>query len=257
MAKWGTQGWWPTTNTRLAAALSVLGLIVRTDAQVDERTGSETRRIYLSLEPADRAMHRGTGHIIQTRRIVREINDGTLPRTDPTHPTLCGLAALANRQALTDWLKTGQSYRLHPLHGGPLHVLRPADSPVVVDGPPPPYVRVHEITIASALAAIGVDVLRLSGSPDAQTIDLAATTPDIEPVAALIQTYRARELPDDSPLFAGIQAIWNYHAIVAALRDEMPTILLRKPRSRLAAVVRPDITPKGLDLVRRKFNQSA
>lgn len=263
MASWNTVGWWPTTNTHLAAALSVIGLLVRTEAQLDERTGTETRRLFLSLEPADKAQRdRLTPEFTRTRAIVRMIQDGTLEKRQPLHPTLCGLAALTNRRAIITWMKTGTPHRLVPVGPGQLHTLQPTDQAPAETArflSAPAYVRVHEITVAAALATIGVPILRILGQPENQTIDLAADSPSArahmadQTTTQILQDYRARETPPETAFFSAVQTLWNYHAIQKALAKEIPTILLRKPRSKMAAVIRPDITGKGLDLVHKAF----
>jgi hypothetical protein len=258
---WATVGWWPTTNTRLAAAMSVMGIAIRTEAQLDELTGTERRRLFLSLEPV-----RGdAAHDMYsaTRRIVRQLRDGTLERDRPMHPVLIGLAALSCRSSLLAWMKAGKAQRLRTTVAGwgIYGEAEPGDLAPV--GETEPLVGTPDLSWASAAGALGIPVRRMVDTATGLELHLAAvaqppaaTTPwalATGPTAVLMQAHRAGELAGDHPLRIGLQAITNYQSIIEALRVAMPTILLRRPSGVRSAVVRPDITGRGLDHVRLFF----
>ncbi|WP_395734792.1 hypothetical protein, partial [Prosthecobacter sp.] len=74
------EGWWPTQSLSLAACLGALGMPIRTDVVLDERSGEELTTFYVGLQSLWNAL--------TTDGLVSDWKSGRLETADPLHPFL-------------------------------------------------------------------------------------------------------------------------------------------------------------------------
>ena len=95
--------WTSTLDMRVAAALAALGVIVRVNTTLRERTGEVTSRLHLSLASTDRK--------VNTKLLLAQFKSGRLEEADAGHPFLTILRAYESRRQLLECAYKGA--RIH------------------------------------------------------------------------------------------------------------------------------------------------
>lgn len=244
------EGWWPTHSMSLAACLGALGMPVRTDVVLDERTGQELVTFYVGLQ--------SLWNELVTETLLQGWHSGRLEQADPLHPFLCGLRASHNASLLACSLRN--KLRLERVAGDHATVyvegeelLALRESPEVVETPDP--------ALVAALGVVGIPLIAAEGGrfrlPRFGHV-LKNAVGEWQPYDALGLVSRLRDdsLERDEPQHPLVSA-YNARAVHAQLQRHLRAtsrrVLLRKPRSMRAAFIAEEASPDLLDRVRRHF----
>lgn len=247
--------WASTHKTILAAALGTLGVPIRIEKSLDERTGKQSRVFHLGAESVDGK--------VSTSSIKSRFESGELFREDPGHPVVDISYAKQNRDRILDAVKTGRRCELVN-QKSPKDLARTfyqtggnCSFPGVlgVSG----VLRTPDLNIVAAFARFGVPVLDVEGPEGNRKFilpahqRLAGVSPFEGTVLEVWQDWRSGDLADEHPFAYACKGLINYGRLVRELNAEKEQILIRKPKSSKSAIVNPEITGKGMDDVRRFF----
>jgi len=242
--------WTSTQKTILAAAFGTLGVVVRKERALDERTGKTFRRFHLSDSCVENK--------IRTQSLKTEYESGRLLANHPDHPILDIIYAKQNRDRLLDALEKGRRIQFRKQSGADrtFYISEPGTSfPGVGDRGS--LLASSDLNIVAALARFGVPVLEVRGPRGARKFYLDAlqrlTTPGKETAAEILRDWRAGEIPAEHPFAYAALGLINYGRLIRGMEKETEQVLIRKPNSEKSAILDPQITGKGLDQMRRFF----
>lgn len=246
------EGWWPTHSLSLAACLGALGMPIRTDVVLDERSGEELTTFYVGLQSLWNAL--------TTDGLVSDWKSGRLETADPLHPFLCGLRACHNATAIASSLRNDHPQRLvltasdHATiyaEGDELPSLRQADE----------LIETSDFELVAALGVIGIPMIEhergLFRLPRWGHSILSATGESIRHDAqSLVTRLRDDSLEQDDPqhpLVSAYNARAVHDQLTRHLNGTVRRVLLRKPRSLRSAFVPENASDDMLDRVQRHF----
>lgn len=243
--------WTATRNLRVAAAFGNLGVPVRIERMIDERTGRADTTFYLGKND--------TLNLFSTKAIKDLYESGELAKNDPGHHLLDGLGGMHNREKILDATEKGRFIRLSKVKG--------ADRAVYVDGDSGfpgikgqgAVLRTGDIKLVAALGRAGVPILAVEGQRGSRRFLLPCVWDCFGKrmdVGAFVKAFREGVITDaEHPFFYAFGGLKARERMLDALRDEKEMVLIRKPGSLRAAYVDPEATNDALDKMRRFFNQ--
>lgn len=253
-------GAWSTQNTNLAAAVSTLGVKIRTQRFLDvlsKRSGEivgDSRVTYFLGQQSVPGSAKDSEECRHVRRLIKELRSGELERELPKHPLLVCLAALLNRERLLDWLKQGTRMRLAVNHGGLMSYV-PGEEPESMKQTP-----VHEqsgtrdLKMVAALGCVGIPLLRFEGLVGHRTFWVATkghwldgARPDADALVRGLKDGSLEKEDPEHPLLYAWQALLNRERLLDHLNHEVQLIQIRAPGTRRAAFVREDGTGAAHD----------
>jgi hypothetical protein len=246
------EGWWPTHSLGLAACLGALGMPVRTDVVLDERSGEEVTTLYVGLQSLWNGM--------STDGLIGDWKSGRLESADPLHPFLCGLRACHNATLLASSLRNEDRLRL---------ALTPSGHAAVYERGEELYelrhtselVETPDLNLVAALGVIGIPMIEhergLFRLPRCGHTVMSATGEWIRHDAQnLVTRLRDSSLEQDDPQHPLVSA-YNARAVhgqlTRHLNGTVRRVLLRKPRSLRSAFVPENASDDLLDRVQRHF----
>ena len=243
--------WTSTLDTRCAAAFGTLGAIIRLETTIIERTAEKVTRFHLTrTSPCGQ---------YATIRIRNEAKAGKLPAA---HPYLTLQHALENRHVLLQLQKAGQPCDLRPVPGSP-GVFRYVPGTTGLPGVrgAGEVVKLDSLALTAALGTAGFPLLALEGTPGHHSYHLPRWGPnDIGgerlDAVALLTAWNAdkNSIPWDTTFGKAARVIHNHQRLLDAIRNNVPNVLLMKPRSQRAATIRLDATPAAFDKVKHHFD---
>lgn len=246
------EGWWPTHSLGLAACLGALGMPIRTDVVLDERSGEEVTTLYVGLQ--------SLWNNLGTDNLVTDWKSGRLETADPLHPFLCGLRACHNATALASSLRNEDRLRLVLTTSGHAAIYeRGEELPELRHAGE--LVETPDLNLVAALGVLGIPMIEHEGGlfrlprfghalmsmngewmkPDAQDLITKLRSGSLEqdePEHSLVCAYNAREV---------------HEQITRHLNSTVRRVLLRKPRSMRSAFVPENASDDLLDRVQRHF----
>jgi hypothetical protein len=246
------EGWWPTHSLGLAACLGALGMPIRTDVVLDERSGEEVTTLNVGLQSLWNGM--------STDGLIGDWKSGRLESADPLHPFLCGLRACHNATLLASSLRNDLPRRLvltasdHATiyaEGAELPILRQANE----------LIETTDFELVAALGVIGIPMIEhergLFRLPRWGHTVMSATGEWIRHDAQnLVTGLRDGSLEQDDPQHPLVSA-YNARAVhgqlTRHLNGTVRRVLLRKPRSLRSAFVPENASDDLLDRVQRHF----
>jgi hypothetical protein len=244
------EGWWPTHSMSLAACLGALGMPVRTDVVLDERTGQELVTFYVGLQ--------SLWNELLTETLLQGWHSGQLEQADPLHPFLCGLRACHNANLLASSLRNRLRLERIADDHATLYVegeesLTMRESPEVME--------TTDLALVAALGVLGLPLIDGEGGryrlPSfGHPLKTAMGEWARYDAQSLVTRLRDGSLERDEPQHPLVSA-YNARAVHAQLQRHLRAtsrrVLLRKPRSMRAAFIAEEASPDLLDRVRRHF----
>ena len=234
-----------TRNRKVAAAIAPLGCPIKVEIIECDSTGvvDVAYHIHLDGPGMDR---RAVGNLI------KGLTDGTLETNTPHHAVLDGMRGILNCALLRDWKEKGNPYHLKQMDRR--WVYHPGAHGVELAGSGN-LVKSTDDWMAAALATVGIPIVNFDGA--AWYFPERGLSPSTLPTADVIDSFRGKGhlagLADDT-------VSWGYHAarIYDALTDRVNNdirlyAITRPGGGSIGAVVRSDITGKGMDQVGRFF----
>lgn len=243
--------WTATKNLRIAAAFGTLGVPVRIERMVDERSGKAQTTYYL-----------GTTDVFQqlsTKTVKDRYESGVLAKEEPSHPLLDALAGMHNREMILDATEKGKFIRLAKVAGVNRTVYIDGDSGFPGTAGHTSLLRTGDLKLVAALARVGVPILAVDGQQGSRRYllpmawDCFGVRTD---VGLFVKAYREGGTKDvEHPFFYAMGGLKARERLLDALRDEVELVLIRKPGSARSAYVDPSSTNTALDKMRTFFNR--
>lgn len=152
--------WRHSNVTKQVAVLAALGVPFSTERVWREREGDEV----ITFLHGERSVHPHRAGLPKAKALVKMYGKGELHRTDPHHPFLDGLRAIANVRALKEWIR-----------GGETHVLANCctDRALLILGQAIYHgevVRTANVHRAAALALMGYDITEITEPSKGQQV---------------------------------------------------------------------------------------
>lgn len=141
-------------NTNLVAAFATLGVPVRTELVIDDKTGNRDLAFFLATQ----FMLRGA--LVRTKKLMNQYWRGDLEKADPAHPLLDCLRGLHNAHCILDWMHRGAPYRLAMQAGGSRAVYVSGTDGRSFEA----CVTTRRVAVAGALGVLGIPLLRVEGT---------------------------------------------------------------------------------------------
>lgn len=240
--------WTATRDTRLASALGTLGVPIRLDSMIDERTGKSQTTFYLGMQSQD-----GGVFVPNTKALKDRYESKKLEAEEPEHPLLDGLRGMYNWSMILDAVNKGRFIRLARVKGTSRTVYVPGDSGFPGVEGHGQLLRTGDIKMVAALGVVGVPILRVEGGKGNRRFTLPCVgmrVGDESPrdAGTLMRQYREGEVADpEHPFLYAMKAQFTKERLLDALREEERMILIRKPNSRKAAFVNEGASDAKLD----------
>lgn len=243
--------WTATKSLRVAAAFGTLGVPVRIERMLDERSGKSQISFYLG-----RSDLAGT---FSTKEIKDLYESGELASSQPGHPLLDALGGMYNRERILDATEKGDFIRLVKIRGANRAAYVDGDSGFQGIRGHAQVVRTGDLKLVAALGRTGVPVLAIEGGAGARRYLLPAVWDCFgvpTDVGLFVKAFRAGDLKDEEhPFFYAMGGLKARERLLDALREEVEIVLIRKPGSAKAAFIDPDASSKAFDKMRNFFNQ--
>jgi hypothetical protein len=247
--------WTSTEDTRVAAAMGNLGVVIRLHRTLREKTGVTDTRFHLSLINTDGD--------VQTKRVLALWRKGRLEKDEPAHPFLTGMRAQVNRELLLDCANKGTRIRLVKVPGTEIwQYVRGGDLGLPGVAGITDLIETGDLKIAAALGLVGIPVVAIQGARGDFKFYLPRYGPVIpagqpaDGVELRAAWYRDKaEIPWQNVFAQGIRCLFNRERVLDAVNRERPLVLLEKPRSVKGALVHIDATDEAFDEVKRAFER--
>ena len=243
--------WTSTLDTRAAAAFGTLGAVIRLETTIIERTAEKVTRFHLTRVSA-------CGKY-STLRIRNEAKAGKLPAA---HPYLTLQHALENRHLLLQLQFKGVPCDLRPVPGSP-GVWRYIPGTTGLPGVrgAGDVVKLDSLALTAALGTAGFPLLALEGTTGRHSYYLPRWGPNdiggqrLDASQLLTGWNTAKDsVPWETPFGQAARVLHNHQRLLDAIRNDIPNVLLMKPRSQRAATVRLDATPAAYDKIKEHFD---
>jgi len=246
------EGWWPTHSLGLAACLGALGMPIRTDVVLDERSSEEVTTFYVGLQ--------SLWNNLGTDSLIAEWKSGRLETADPLHPFLCGLRACHNATALASSLRNEDQLRLLQVaadkatiyaKGEELPELRHAGE----------LVETPDLNLVAALGVLGIPMIEHEGGlfrlprfgHALMSMDGDWMNHDAQDLITRLRSGNLEMDEPQHPLVSAYNARAVHEQITRHLNSTVRRVLLRKPRSVRSAFVPENASDDMLDRVQRHF----
>jgi hypothetical protein len=240
--------WTSTSKTILAAAIGTLGVPVRTERSLDERTGTARCDFFLGATCIENK--------VATSTIKSQYESGQLLREDPTHPVLDICYAKQIRDRILDAIKTGARIefvrqagtdRTFYRHGG-------SNSFPGLDGVTAQF-RTPDLNLVCGLSRFGAQIRHLDGPSGAHRFyfDADCILSTGESLGDFCREWRAKRVPNDHPVSYPIIGLVNYARLVRSSYTDTQQVLIRKPNSSKSAIIDPNTTGAGMDKMQKFF----
>lgn len=243
--------WTATRNLRLAAGLGTLGVPLRIERMVDERTGKASVVFNLGI--------RDTFGTIETKPLKDRYEKGDLEREDPAHRLLDALAGMYNREMILDATEKGRFIRLAKVRGADRAVYVDADSGFPGITGHAAVMRTGDLKLVAALGRTGVPILWVEGQRGSRKWLLPTVWECFGKrvdIGAMVKDFREDTFADtEHPFLYAMGGLKARERVLDAMREERELVLIRKPGSSKSAFVDPDSTNAALDKMRKFFNR--
>jgi len=246
--------WTATRDTRLAASLGTLGVPIRLDSMIDERTGRSQTTFYLGVSSAD-----GGVFVPNTKALKDRYEKKELDTEEPEHPLLDCLRGMYNWSMILDAVNKGRRIRLARVPGTSRTIYVDSDSGFPGVEGHGGLLRTGDVKMVAALGVVGVPILRVEGARGSRKFTLPCVGMKVggEPArdaGLLMKQYREDTFTDfEHPFLYAMKAQVAKERLLDALNSEEKMVLIRKPRSSKAAYVNEGASDEKLDKMKRFF----
>jgi len=233
-----------TGNRKIAAAIAPLGFPVKVEVLEQDKTGAVDVSYHIHLN-AD------AGANLAISKIIEGLTDGTLEANDPRHSVLDGMRGILNCMMLRDWREKGNPYHLIEKDQRFVYVPGSKEIPNISKE----FVKTGDDFMAAALGVAGIPIVNfLDGK---WVLPQSGLDKTLSPASDLIDAFRGKSIieqrANDTVSWA-YEAARIYDAITERVRVDTRLIAITRPGSKsVGAVVRNDISNKGMDKVGRFF----
>ena len=240
--------WTSTTKTILAAALGTLGIPIRLEKMLDEKSGTGRRDFFLGQQSFDGKY--------QTGPLKSQFESGALMRDQPEHPVTDIIWAKHSRDRILDAVNKGTRIELVKQAGSTTRTFyHPGGSSSF------PGVQAHgdlfetkDLNQVAAFTRFGIPILTVTGQRGGRTFTLpiqARLSGSMETVGEVAKAWMNKSLSDEHEFSYAMHGLLNYARLVKEMHSETEHVLIRKPGSRKSAFVDPATTDAGLDKMRK------
>lgn len=245
--------WTSTTDVRMAAGLGTLGVEIQLRRTIDTKRGADVTRFFLALKSAC-GRH-------DTRTLKLWTENGYLERKHPEHELLTTIRGMMNRERVLDLQNKGIFMELRRVKGTEIWQYVRGERGLPGVAGQLAVIKTRDLKTVAALGLMGMRLLRIAGGDRDHEYTVEAFGPeraDGKPRAdgaALMTAWHAapEKMPEDCVYAQGAWGLKNRERLVGAMKAELGNILLRKPRSVMAALVREDATDAALERVEEFF----
>lgn len=240
------QFWTTTRDTRLAAALGSMGVMIKLETSADALSGHRRTLFFLGTKSMD-GRH-------DTKLLIARFQSGFLEQNEPGCELLTNLRGMMNRDMILDLQHKGEFMELRPVgKTGVWQYVRGRSGLPGVSGHRA-VVETRDIKIAAGLGLVGIPLLAIRGTRGNFIYDF----PELGPVRADGSRYETLKLRDAwrtnresmdpaCPYTQGMYALDSRERLVNALNGGVTNILLRKKGTLRSAVVREDASDEAFE----------
>lgn len=240
--------WITTRDTRLAAAFGTLGMIVRVNNTLDERSGNELVRFSISVTCVEGKLRTG--------QMKAALKSGAMEAKEPGNPMLTILRTFQNRELILDCGNKGVFIDLVPVPGTDIwqYVLGPSGLPGVKRGQA--VVKTGDLKMVAAFGTVGLRLLKIEGPQGNRVywVDGARVGPK-GPVdgAALMLAWRnnPESVPWENPFAQAMRGGCTRERLLDAVRECERKILIRPGKGIKSALISEHGTDKAWSEVKR------
>lgn len=246
------EGWWPTHSLGLAACLGALGMPIRSDVVLDERSGEEVTTLYVGLQ--------SLWNNLGTDSLIADWRSGRLEEADPLHPFLCGLRACHNATAFASSLRNEDRLRLVPTTSGHAAIYERGEELLELRHAVE-LVETPDLNLVAALAVLGIPMIEHEGGlfrlprfgHSLMNMDGEWMKHDAQDLITRLRNGSLEQHEPQHPLVSAYNARSVHEQLTNHLRSTVRRVLLRKPRSVRSAFVPENAGGDLLDRVQRHF----
>lgn len=242
--------WITTRDTRLAAGFGTIGMIVRVNNTLDERSGQELVRFSISLTDVDGKQKTGP--------MKAAYKSGAMEQKQPDHPLLTILRTFHNRDMLLDCGNKGTMIDLVQVPGTDIWQYVPGHSglPGVKRGQA--VVKTGDLKMVAAFGTVGLRVLKIEGPQGNRIywVDGARIGPKgtVDGAELMMAWRRDREsVPWSNPFAQGMRGGCTRERVLDAVRECERKILIRPGKGIKSALISEQATDKAWVEVKRFF----
>lgn len=242
----------PTSDTRIAAVVSMLGFPIKLDVIYNDHTGGSEITYHIDIKSV-------LPEIATTSNdLIDKIKQKSLP---PLHPCQEGLRALHNRRCLIKLIKSNEPIDLVPAANNQRYIYIHRGSGIPGLSTNTEVIATEDIKVVAAMANLGVPLLSLTESGDQKKFYMPVHGLDLKGerinAAELLRDFRDGSLAvrePEHPFLYSMMAQHTYVEILKAVEQKEELILLRKRNSTKAAYIRASASDKAFDRVYRHFS---
>lgn len=239
--------WANTRDTKVGAVMGTLGMPLRLRATLDEKTGTRFVRIYMGLISLDRKY--------DTRKLISRTRSGWLQANEPGHAMLNCLRSIENWNMVLDCQNKGTRIELVQVPGTEVWQYVEGDRGLPGIAGQAEVIETQDLKMVAALGLVGLPLLAITGSANHHKYYLPRRGPrraDGLPAVdgmALRDAWWAdkKSVPWEDPFAQGARTLFNRERLLDAIRDEKSRVLIRKPRSVRAVLIREDAADEAFD----------
>lgn len=236
-----TEDWRTGDTTKMVAVLAALGIPVTTEKVWRDQQGDE-RVTYLH---GPRSVHAHRTSLPVAKELARLYKRGELQRTDPLHPMLDGLRAIANLLAIKTWLSTGQRHSLAECATCRCLLVPSTDIWHVAKSE---IVRTANIHRATALCLLGCDLIGIEepskGKPAFAFVN-TPVFPGMLTAAQLITDHKAGTMDQTHPFAFAVECTRTYVKLLNHVEDEVTLLMFKARGEPRYGFVREDASDKA------------
>jgi len=244
--------WTSTEDTRVAAAMGTLGVVVRVKQTLRESTGNLKCRLYLSLTNLEKD--------VMTKRVITRWKNGRLSKEDPGHAFLTCLRARENWKQLVDCAKRGTCLDLVRVPGTDVYQYVPGKTGLPGTAGHKELIETSDLKMAANLGLIGIPVLAIAGNSGNFRFFLPRYSPvrldgsRADGVELRASWYRKMSsIPWEEPFAQGCRMLYNMERLLDTINRDLPLVMVEKPKSVKFALIHPEAQPEAWDKIKRAF----
>lgn len=235
-----TEDWRTGDTTKMVAVLAALGIPITTERVWRDKQGDE-RVTYLH---GPRSIHPHRSALPVAKELARLYKKGELQRTDPQHPMLDGLRAIANLLAIKTWHSDGLAHCLAQCADHRC-LLIPGTPPRHTD---PSIVRTANIHRAAALCLLGCHLLDITEPSKGQPAYAFENLPEFldgASAAKLITDHKAGTMDQTHPFAFAVECTRTYLKLLKHVDEEITLLMFKARDEPRYAFVREDASDKA------------
>lgn len=246
-----------TKDVRVAVSFGTMGVPMKLRSVLVDKTGERITRFYMALRDLD-------GKYV-TGKIKANFESGKLEKTTPNHPFLTIMRAQHNRMMMVNLIMKGTRCRLVETAAKGIWQYVAGDEGLPGIAGQKEVFSTMDVKMVAALGLVGLPLLAIEGGEGNRKFFLprfgmgpmrADGLPRVD-AADFATAWRTNkeDIPWEEPFAQGMRGLYNRERFLDAINKDVELVMLRKPKSVRAAMMRSDSSLKAWDEMKRFFDK--